>query len=728
MFTPSYHDGVIKDLIDDVSVDDFNVDVGGQVEIIGWLYQYYNTEPKDRAFKKKKYSESDIPAVTQLFTPDWIVKYMVENSLGRYWINVLQAKGNKSSEADVAKQFNWKYFMPSAEQQSEEYINIQSNSKLQNTKPEDLTLIDPAMGSGHVLVYSFEVLMDIYESEGYSKREAATNILEKNLYGLDIDTRAFQLSYFALMMKGRQYNRRILNNDLKLNVYDIPELSEDSVDSFISHLPSNVEPTFSNLLKHYENGNEYGSLIKFDNVIDWEVVNPEVNNTSENQQMTFDDVDSIKNTGQLQDAINVSKLLTSKFTIGITNPPYMGSGKMDQVLSKYVKKYFKEGKADLFGAFMQRMAQLVEENGYYAMVTQHSWMFLSSFEDLRKELKNNALINMAHLGTRAFEEIGGEVVQSTAFVYQNTKVTNYVGTYERLIDFPSQQKKETAFLEAVNNPKSKYLYRTNQANFEKIPGMPIAYWASDELLNLYGSTETVEDVADVKKGSFTGDNSRFLRLWPEVSFSKVKFNCEDVTESIKSHKKWFPYNKGGSFRKWYGNHDYLINWFNDAAELKNFPKFGLRNPQYIFQEGLTWSSLSSGNPSFRYSENGFVFDSKGPMIFSKNLPYLLSLLNSVISTYILNILSPTLDYNPTAIRKIPYLFNRQFEKVIFKLSTDNILISKNDYNSNEWSWDFLRLPLLIHIADENLSLPNKILVELTNCAKIVAIYSQWREI
>ncbi|NLR10724.1 BREX-1 system adenine-specific DNA-methyltransferase PglX, partial [Lactobacillus sp. ZJLC28-8] len=470
MFTPSYHDGVIQHLITDISEDDFNVAVGGQVEIIGWLYQYYNTEPKDRAFKKKKYLESDIPAVTQLFTPDWIVKYMVENSLGRYWVEVLQAKGDARSAKEIASSFGWRYFMPAAEQSTQ--IVLEDNSKkLASTSIEDITLIDAAMGSGHILIYAFEVFMQIYESEGYSRRDAAKLIVQKNLYGVDIDTRAFQLAYFSLMMKAREANRRFLTLNIRPNVFDIPESGDLTSDDFQVLIQSDDEKKqLDTLLDKFRFGNEYGSLIQFDNDLDWPVVERIAEQNVETGQLSLDTIFLAENQARLREFIAVGKVLTKEFTIGAMNPPYMGSGKMDAVLGKYVKKYFPNSKSDLFAVFMERLRALTIPDGYYAMITQHSWMFLSSFEKLRQVLKNDTLINMAHLGTRAFEEIGGEVVQSTTFVFKHQTNDNYIGTYERLVEFDSQQRKEDAYLDAVKNENVDYLYRTNQANFAKIPG------------------------------------------------------------------------------------------------------------------------------------------------------------------------------------------------------------------------------------------------------------------
>ena len=485
MFTPNYHDGVIQHLITDVSADDFNVAVGGQVEIIGWLYQYYNTEPKDQAFKKKKYLESDIPAVTQLFTPDWIVKYMVENSLGRYWIDVLQAKGDQRSDKEIANDFEWHYFMPAAQQTDQ--VTVRSNAvALADEQIEQVTLIDAAMGSGHILIYAFEIFMQIYEREGYSRRDAAKSIIQNNLYGLDIDTRAFQLAYFSLMMKARETNRRFLTLHIRPQVFDIPETGMLTSSDFQELLETEDEAkSLDYLLDKFRYGNEYGSLIQFEKTVDWSLIDRLVHANTPAGQLSLNTILLAENQAKLGEIAVVGKVLSKKFTVGAMNPPYMGSGKMDANLGKYVKRHFPNSKSDLFAVFMERLRAMTGTDGYYAMITQHAWMFLSSFEKLREVLKEDTLINMAHLGTRAFEEIGGEVVQSTTFVFKVHSVPNYIGTFERLVNFDSQQKKEEAYLRAVQDTQVDYLYRTNQANFAKIPGMPIAYWIGSKTLEAF---------------------------------------------------------------------------------------------------------------------------------------------------------------------------------------------------------------------------------------------------
>ncbi|WP_338215684.1 BREX-1 system adenine-specific DNA-methyltransferase PglX [Companilactobacillus muriivasis] len=685
LFTPNYHNGVIKHLIDDVNVDDFDVEKGGQVEIIGWLYQYYNTEPKDLAFKKKKYTESDIPAVTQLFTPDWLVKYMVENSLGRYWIDILQAKGDARSSKEIAESYGWKYFMPEAKQSDEAKLEIHSNvDELANVQPEDITFLDPAMGSGHILIYAFSLFMKIYETEGYAKRDAAKTIIEKNLFGLDIDTRAFQLSYFALMMKARQYHRRFLTLDIRPNVFDIPESTNLEVEDFDSVISDEaVKNDLKTILDLFKNGNEYGSLILFKKRLNWNLLFEITHEENEHRQLSLESIDLMNKQKELYNIISVAKILDTKFSIGVTNPPYMGSGKMDLILSKYVKKIFPNSKSDLFATFMERMGELTKNNGYYAMVTQHAWMFLSSFESLRNHLKQKTLINMAHLGTRAFEEIGGEVVQSTVFVYKNQEVPNYVGTYERLVDFNSQQKKQAAYLNAVNDSSVNYIYRTNQANFSKIPGMPIAYWASDRLFD-----EFLLDKVETKFASTgrlkTHDNKRYLRYWWEI---------------ILPTKKWKLIHNGGIFRKFYGNELELVDYSNNA--LANYHEHGGDIGKLSSSFGITWNLITSSTPGFRFKEEFLPNSSGAPTIVatSKDINETFSelgFLNSKVSQYILNLLNPTLNTNVSNVLSLPYKFSSKAGAI----TDDSVLLSKLEWNSYSESLNFKRHPLLLHIADD----------------------------
>ncbi|ADK19266.1 hypothetical protein LCAZH_2056 [Lacticaseibacillus paracasei] len=704
LFTPSYSSGVIKDLVDDIKEDDFDVDEGGQVEIIGWLYQYYNTEPKDAAFKKKKYLSSDIPAVTQLFTPDWIVKYLVENSLGRYWIRVLHDRGDERTSLQIAQSFNWQYFMPEAKQDE-----ISTRADLSKKRVEEITFVDPAMGSGHILIYAFDVLLQLYQSEGYSRREAAQNIVERNLFGLDIDRRAFQLTYFAMMMKLRRENRRSFELQLHPNVFEVPSTSLELKDFSGAKDGSPIDSgNLSDVLGRFGAGKELGSLITFESsIFDDKLINKIVSER-EAGQLTFEMSDQVNHQWELRNLIRVGKALSSQYTISVTNPPYMGSGKMPKTLAKFVGKYYPASKSDLFAVFMERLQHLTKENGIFAMITQHQWMFLSSFKALRERMSSWPIINMAHLGTRAFEEIGGEVVQTTAFVVQKQKLQGFIGTYERLVDFDSQKKKQQAFLTAVQNPNLNYVYRTKQTNFEKIPGSPIAYWASKKKLELLQySSYRLQNILSAREGMTTGNNALFMRSWHEVQFFKISFLS--TAHQIERDKTWFPYNKGGAFRKWYGNIWYVINWKNHGEAIQsNIDKKTGRirshnyNGKFGFREAITWSAISSGMFSARYSPTGFLFDSKGVSSFANDhttLLFCLAFLNSNSSSSFLELLSPTMDFKIGQVLNLPLA--KQHSPQVVELTESLISSSREDWNSFENSWSFTTNILLTNIAEHH---------------------------
>ena len=715
LFTPRYNRGVIKELLTEIPESYFDVAQEGQVEVIGWLYQYYNTEPKDLAFKKKKYSTSDIPAVTQLFTPDWIVKYMVENSLGRYWISVLHAKGDTRSAEEIAQNYGWNYYMPAASQNKNLQVTSQQK-KLSEVKVEDITLIDPAIGSGHILVYAFDVFMQLYETEGFSRRIAASEILKKNIFGLDVDTRAYQLAYFALMMKAREFDRRFFQRSIELQLIDVPTTNL-SIDDFKNiSADGALKDQLTLLLTMFRYGNDLGSIIKIPkdiNLNQLELFTKKNDQRLENQ-ITLDEIELEKHQQELAYILKTAKILQSSYTIGISNPPYMGHGKMNEVLKKYVDKNYQQSKSDICTVFIESLINLVEENGYLAMITQHSWMFLSSFEQLRQYLQNKTLVNMAHLGTRAFEEIGGEVVQTTTFIIQNSMNKDYVGTYERLISFDSQQAKETAYLEMIVNPESDLIYRTNQTNYMKIPGSPIAYWVSNQLINSFEQGGSLGQLAEPRQGMATSDNNRFLRQWSEVSFKNIAFDIRNRDEASQSGYTWFPYSKGGHFRKWFGNNELVVNWKNDGEEVralatklyKNDTRT-IKNMRYYFRSGLSWSALSSGDISFRYVPHGFLFDTKGPLLFiddnsnKASYLFLLGLLNSKTSMAFLKILAPTMDYNQGPIRSIPMPKTVPDGQAsgVNDAAKLNIKLAKKDWDVTEKSWGFGGHPLITHIAE-----------------------------
>ncbi|MBZ5952529.1 BREX-1 system adenine-specific DNA-methyltransferase PglX, partial [Leuconostoc gelidum subsp. gasicomitatum] len=701
---------------------DFDVNKSGQVEIIGWLYQYYNEEPKAIAFKKSKYTESDIPAVTQLFTPDWIVKYLVENSLGRFWIDHLRTTGDSRSEKEISETFNWFYYMPAAEQSTNITIKITDEDVSKSgIKIENIKFIDPAMGSGHILVYAYDVFMQIYESLGYSVVDAAKLIIQRNIYGLDIDTRAFQLTYFAIMMKLRKDDRRALTRDIRPNVFDVPESSTIEIgvlatliDKTESTNKAQLRKDLDDLINAFKYGNEYGSLINVDKILNWNDLQLLTNPNLAQGQSTLETIDLPIYQKNLADFIKVGMVLSQTYEIGVMNPPYMGSGKMDAILGKYVKTKFSHSKSDLFAVFIERLGSMIAKHGYYAMITQHSWMFLSSFEQLRAMLTKHTLINLAHLGTRAFEEIGGEVVQTVAFTMRKSSLSEYVGTYERLVNFDSQQKKKIAFTESVKNSNVDYLYRTSQANFKKIPGSPIAYWASAIDFDIFAIPNKVETVMVGREGMATANNDLFLRFWFEPSFQRVGLGFK----KIKKHVKWYPYNKGGEFRKWYGNRNYVVNWENDGFDIRHNtdPKIGrIRshnyNGEYSLQKSLTWSAITSGPFSARYSEIGFLFDSKGVSAFeldSSNILSLLGFLNSNVSRLLLQFISSTMDYKIGHLMALPYLIKSSGSTEVDRNVVDLISMSKTDWDSFETSWNFIQHPLLSKIDEHNRKSPPKI--------------------
>lgn len=685
-------EGVVYKLTHDIPERDFNIEQGGQVEIIGWLYQYYNTEPKAAAFAKNgKITKEEIPAVTQLFTPDWIVRYMVENSLGRLWV-----EGHPDS--DLRK--NWKYYLDEAPQEPEVQAKLADIRKeYAALNPEDLTLIDPCMGSGHILVYAFDVLMQIYTSVGYSERDAAKSILEHNLYGLDIDDRAYQLAYFAVMMKARQYNRRILNGENTCHVYAIQEsnsINRAHLKFFgagLSDLEKNTaKMQLEGLLDILTDAKEYGSILNVPEY-NWELLRRFVDRIDMEGQISFDDTGVEKAAKELQKLIDLGETMARKYWVTCTNPPYAGTSNLSANVNNFVKKNYPDSKADLFAVFIERCRAMTADNGYQAMITQHSWMFLSSFEKLREKMMLTETVNMAHLGARAFEEIGGEVVQTTSFVRCANHVEGYKGTYCRLIEPTSQQGKEEMFLAGQNR------YTANQDDFAKIPGISFAYWISSDVLKLFDE-RTVGSIADAKSGMTTTDNTRFLRLWEEVDYNKIGFGYRDIEDTQDRKYKWFPFCKGGDFRRWAGNESFVVNWFNNGEEIRAAAEGAsggrLVNIDCALKECLVWTKISSSNISLRLKNQGIFFSDAAPGIFAseRELYYLLALLNTKYATEIIKLINPTLNFVPGAVASVPVKRDSEYEESIVELAEDNVQYSKEDWDSFETSWDFKVHPLV----------------------------------
>ena len=689
-------DGVVYHLIHDIPEDDFNIERGGQVEIIGWLYQYYNTEPKAAAFAKNgKITKEEIPAVTQLFTPDWIVRYMVENSLGRLWV-----EGHP--ECDLKE--NWKYYLEEAQQEPEVQAKLaEIRKEYAALNPEDIKLIDPCMGSGHILVYAFDVLMQIYESAGYSQRDAAKSILENNIYGLDIDDRAYQLAYFAVMMKARQYNRRILNGENTCHVYAIQE-SNSINRAHLKYFGAGMDDIEKNaakmqlegLLDTLTDAKEYGSILNVESY-NWDLLRRFVAAEDTDGQISMDSVGVEETAEQLNRLIDIGETMARKYWVTCTNPPYAGTSNLSANVNNFVKKNYPDSKADLFAVFIERCRQMTVNNGFQAMITQHSWMFLSSFEKLREKMMLTETVNMAHLGARAFEEIGGEVVQTTAFVRCVNHVDGYKGTYCRLIEPTSQQGKADMFISGQNQ------YHVGQISFSKIPGVPVAYWISPEVLKLFDE-RTVGSIADAKSGMTTTDNTRFLRLWEEVNCQKIGFGYSNIADTQDMKYKWFPFCKGGDFRRWAGNESFVVNWFNNGEEIRVAAEGAtggrLVNIDCALRECLVWTKISSANISLRLKKQGIFFSDAAPGVFTnrETLYYLLALLNTKYANEIIKLINPTLNFVPGAVSSVPVKKDEKNKGKIIEIAEGNVQLSERDWDSFETSWDFKKHPLLRNVS------------------------------
>lgn len=667
------------------------------VQIIGWLYQYYNSEKKDDVFaalkSNVKISKENIPAATQLFTPDWIVRYMVENSLGRLWLEghpndkvkfiVDEREGGLGRELES----QWKYYLEEAVQTTE----VQEQLKViregyKALKPEDILCIDPCSGSGHILVYMFDVLIQIYGAYGVDTRTAVASIIKNNIFGLDIDDRAAQLAYFSVMMKARQYDRRFFSRGIQPHVYAIEESNhvDKGVVNYFCNGDAKLTAAMDTILRELHDAKEYGSILTMTKQ-DWSVLYAHFDEIRANADLRSDVAQR-----ELLPLVRIAETLAQKYDVVVTNPPYMGSSNMDSRLSSFVKKKYPDSKSDLFAVFIEVCGKMLKANGLQGMITQHAWMFLSSFEKLRKKLQQKSLINMIHLGARAFEEIGGEVVQTTSFVIRKSYVTDYKGVYCRLIEPTTQQGKEDMFF------AGKSRYSADQTNFSKIPGSPVAYWASERSLATYAAPN-MDCIAQPRHGLATSDNNRFLKLWHEIDINKGS-----LTIRCDKSKKWFPMSKGGSFRRWYGNLEWVINYENDGEEIKNFAisiykcsSRTIQNTQFYFQEGLTWSALTSGGFSVRWQEEGALFGSGGYCAFvdGNSIFYILALLNSKVTSAFAQFVSPTLNYEVGHIKTIPVVMGEEKEDISLK-AQKNIGLSRADWDSFETSWDFQHHPLI----------------------------------
>lgn len=677
-------DSVLGHMVSDIPEEDWQ----DAVQIIGWLYQYYNTELKDDTFaqlkKNVKIKKERIPAATQLFTPDWIVRYMVENSLGRLWL-----EGHPNAELHDG----WKYYLDEAEQEPEVEAQLAKlREEYKTIKPEEIKVIDPCMGSGHILVYAFDVLMQIYTSAGWDQREAAQSILKNNLFGLDIDDRAAQLAYFAVMMKARQYDRRLLTRGIQPNVYSIREsngIQAMTIEYFHKNDPK-LKADIESIVTEMRDAKEYGSILNI-TPVDFAGLYARFDEIRE-------DINLMQKPAleELLPVVKCAELLAQKYDVVVTNPPYMAVSNAGAKVNDYVKKNFPDSKADMFAVFIERCGQMAKKNGYQAMITQHAWMFLSSFEKLRTKLLAVDIVNMAHLGARAFEEIGGEVVQTTSFVIRKSHIADYKGEYCRLIEPTSQQGKEDMFLTGENR------YAADQSNFSKIPGSPVAYWVSQHAFDICTGSQVFEDFATTRAEMITGNNNMFIRLWHEVSWGKVGILLRSRSEAISSKKKWFPYNKGGEYRKWYGNNDYVVNWENDGSYMRNFKDSSGKIPahafnlEYIFKENVTWSSLSSYKFAARYTDYGFLYDASGSFadVQAENIFFTLAFLCSEVTLFFLGAMNPTLNFQKGNISSLPFIIDVSRIDQVSGTTKENVEISKGDWDSYETSWDFKRNPLV----------------------------------
>ena len=679
-------DGVVRRLVDLIPEDDFR----DQVEIIGWMYQYYISEVKDQVINiyKGTVKKDDIPAATQLFTPEWIVKYMVDNSLGRYWM-----ERNPNSKLKEKLEYYLDYG------QEKEIINALGD-EIGSISPEEIKFLDPCMGSGHILVYAFDVFVEIYRERGYPEREIPKFILKNNLFGMDIDDRAYQLAYFALMMKARSYSRTIFKKNIKPNICAFRESQDlrDELIDFIGSGDSEIIKELKRLRSVFLNAKELGSLIKMP---DMDYINLElkVKNSLKNPKNSLKSV--IFNNEAMEKLIPLleqAKLLSGKYDVVVTNPPYLN--KMDRSLRNYARSNYEEYSKDLFSMFIYRNTQFCKKHGYCALMTPFVWMFIKAYQKLRKFIvSEKSISSLIQLEYSAFSEA---TVPICTFVLFNSD-TDYNGIYIKLSEFTGgmevQRKK---VLEAIKNPEVEYLYLSKKNKFLRIPGNPIAYWVSENVINTFSRGKELSSFAEVKQGLATADNKRFLRLWHEVDINRCGFGFEDSEYAKKSGKKWFPYNKGGDFRKWYGNHEYLVDWENDGFEIKNLKdsrgklRSRPQNTKYYFKRSLSWSKISSGKIAFRFFPSGFIFDVAGCSIFTEeDNCYLLGLLNSKVCEYILGFISPTLNYEVGHIASLPIIFSGDYYEEIRRLVEENIKLAKLDWDASDTSWNFTVHPLLM---------------------------------
>ena len=669
-------DSVVAKLVEAIPEEDWN-----EVEVIGWLYQFYISEKKDEVIGKVVKSE-DIPAATQLFTPNWIVQYLVQNSVGRLWIMANPGSTLKSQ---------WSYYIEPAEQTPEVQAQLDALIKTRmiddggSLNPETITVLDPACGSGHILVEAYEVLKGIYLERGYQARSIPRLILEKNLYGLDIDDRAAQLAGFALLMKARADDRRLLETPVKLNVLSLQESAGMDLDEFAGHLkPHGISRTvLGSLLDTFTYAKTFGSLIQIPRVLEDGLAGLEDGMA---KAIENGDVFAKAAAQDLVSLVQQAKILAMKFDAVVANPPYMGSKYLTPLLKKFLKDNYDGFEKDLFSAFMIRNLSLTQPSGQLGFMSPFVWMFISSYEKLRQRFIDQAtLTTLVQLEYSGFD---GATVPICTFTLGNQHIKDYLGSYVRLSSFRGADQQGPKTLEAIQNPNCGWFFTAKPDHFKKIPGSPVAYWAKDKFRDLF-SADKLGDVASVVEGSTTGDVNKFLKLWQEVSYPSIGLQMKSRAEASASSQKWFPYNKGGEYRKWYGNNEFVINWQGDGQHVKNFPGSFVRGEKFYFQSGVTWSKVSSGALSFRCFGEGFCFDTGGLCLFGKpnyKAHDLALLLNSKVSLAIFEFLAPTLNFTVGTVISVPVI-----KSSIGAMDVrDFVKIAKDDWDSYERSWDFQR--------------------------------------
>lgn len=716
-------DGLIYKLVHDIPEDNFDVNAVdvegkpvGQVEIIGWLYQSYIAEPKDKLINaRKQYKDADIPFVTQLFTSDWIVKYMVENTLGRLWIN-----GHPN---DLLKS-NWKFYLDEAQQEEPVQIELTKiKEHYANLRPEDIKVIDPCMGSGHMLVYAFEILMQIYTQMGYTDKDAAISILENNLYGIDIDKRAFQLAYFAVLMKARQYHKFILKKNVQIHLYVLEDSKAINIEE-VALLENKLAPQdkerallqIKGLINDMWDAQEYGSLI-VPQACDWDLLHQYIAYENHFAEQNIFEIEARK---QLKSLVSVGEILSQKYDVTITNPPYMNSSYMPNKLKKFINENYTDYKSDTFSAFMVRNDIFTKSYGHIGMLTPYVWMFISSYEKLRRKLIQDIdITSLVQLEYNAFESACVPVAAFT-FVKSNT---NFKGEYIKLSEFKGCENQEPRTLEAVRNKNCGYRYSTSKENFAKIPGAPVAYWVSENVISDFEKGISIDNIS-LYTGSqnITANNERFLRYIWEVS-----------KDLVGRDRKWVFYIKGGTYRKWYGNIELFVDWSLEAQYFyKNNSSSNLLGEKYRFKEGITYTELTSSVNTFRYLPAVGIFDKKGPCIVNvKHRDYCLGFFNTAVATEFFKILNPSVTLQVKDVKNTPIIFNDEKILAVEELVKHNIEYAKSDWDAFETSWDFTKHPLVVTsgqlLVNRDSSANDQLTTTHYPLTTIAQAYQRWEE-